>query len=258
MPAMAAGTDKGSDSGSGDAPAGSPRSFQTTRWSLVATAGDPDQPEARAALATLCQLYWYPIYLFVRRRGYNAEQALDLTQGFFTRILEKNDLAMADPRRGRFRSWLLGCLKHYLSNELDKAKAQKRGGGKTIIRIDATEAEDRYWREPAHDLTPERVFDRRWALTVLEQAMNELKDECALNGKGELFDALRPSLAGEGQETTYSQIGQRLEMSEGAVKVAAHRLRARYRDILRGHIAETVDNEQAVDEEIKDLFAAVG
>jgi RNA polymerase sigma-70 factor (ECF subfamily) len=235
-----------------------PRSFETTRWSLVVSAGQIGTPESKEALATLCGLYWYPIYLFVRRRGYNAEEALDLTQGFFTRLLEKNDLATADRSRGRFRSWLLGCLKHFLANEWDRSTALKRGGGKSLLSIDAEDAEGRYLREPSHDLTPERVFDRRWALTLLDQTLSTLREECKKNGKTALFDALKPALAGEGRDESYSNLGTQLGMSEGAVKVAAHRLRARYRDILRLRIAETVDTEQAVDEEIKDLFEALG
>jgi RNA polymerase sigma-70 factor (ECF subfamily) len=235
-----------------------PRSFETTRWSLVVSAGQIGTPESKEALATLCGLYWYPIYLFVRRRGYNAEEALDLTQGFFTRLLEKNDLATADRSRGRFRSWLLGCLKHFLANEWDRSTALKRGGGKSLLSIDAEDAEGRYLREPSHDLTPERVFDRRWALTLLDQTLSTLREECKKNGKTALFDALKPALAGEGRDESYSNLGTQLGMSEGAVKVAAHRLRGRYRDILRLRIAETVDTEQAVDEEIKDLFEALG
>jgi RNA polymerase sigma factor (sigma-70 family) len=235
-----------------------PRSFETTRWSLVVSAGQIGTPESKEALATLCSLYWYPIYLFVRRRGYNADEAVDLTQGFFTRLLEKNDLATADRSRGRFRSWLLGCLKHFLANEWDRSHALKRGGGKSVLSIDAEDAEGRYLREPSHDMTPERIYDRRWALTMLDQTLDTLKEECKRNGKTKLFEALKPSLAGEGRDEGYAQIGSQLGMSEGAVKVAAHRLRARYRDILRIRIGETVDTEQAVDEEIKDLFEALG
>lgn len=235
-----------------------PRSFETTRWTLVISAGQVGTPESQEALAELCKLYWYPIYLFVRRRGYNADEAVDLTQGFFTRLLEKNDLATADRSRGRFRSWLLGCLKHFLANEWDRAHALKRGGGKSVLSIDAEDAEGRYRNEPSHDLTPERVYDRRWALTLLDQTLATLKEECKRNGKTKLFEALKPALAGEGRDEGYAQIGEQLGMSEGAVKVAAHRLRARYRDILRIRISETVDTEQAVDEEIKDLFEALG
>ena len=236
-----------------------PRSFQTTRWSLIVSAAGPHTAQSREALAALCQLYWYPIYLFVRRRSPTADDALDLTQGFFTRLIEKNDLAAVDRQRGRFRGWLLGCLKHYLSNERDRAEAKKRGGGRQFVRIDAEEAETRYWREPGHDLTPEKIFDRRWAITLLERALDELRIECDQADKSRLFQALKPSLAGEGGgEMTYADLGAEWGMSEGAVKVAAHRLRARYRELLRARIAETVDGEDAVDEEIRDLFAALG
>lgn len=248
----------GNDRTGADGAPNAPRNFQTTRWSLVVSAGEGDTPEAREALATLCRLYWYPIYLFVRRRGYGPEEALDMTQGFFTRLLERNDLSTADRKRGRFRSWLLGCLKHFLSNEWDRANALKRGGGRSILSIDAEDAEGRYLREPAHDLTPEKVFDRRWALTLLEQTLSELRAECERSGKQELFESLKPSLTPDGRDEGYAALGAKLKMSEGAVKVAAHRLRQRYREILRGRIAETVNSEEAVDEEIRDLFSALG
>jgi|SRR5437867_3822964 len=157
-------------------PPGGPRQFATTRWTLVAAAGKTATPEARRALGELCALYWYPLYAFVRRWGHDADEALDLTQGFFTRLIEKNDLSGADPNRGRFRSWLQASMKHFLANEWDRATAQKRGGGRAVfsLDIDADDAERRYRREPGHALTPERIFDRRWALTTLEQALEEL------------------------------------------------------------------------------------
>jgi RNA polymerase sigma-70 factor (ECF subfamily) len=237
-----------------------PRHFATTRWTLVAAAGKQATPEARKALAELCRLYWYPLYAFVRRRGYDAEEALDLTQGFFTRLIEKNDLAAADPNRGRFRSWLLASVKHYLANEWDRATAAKRGGGKAVysIDIDPDDAEGRYRHEPSHQLTPERIFDRRWALTMLEQTLSDLRAECDRDGKAALFEALRPSLTAEGQDDSYQDVADRLATTQGAVKVAAHRLRRRYRELLREQIAQTVERPDDVDDEIRDLFAALG
>jgi RNA polymerase sigma factor (sigma-70 family) len=245
-------------------PAG-PAHFATTRWTLVIAAGAArpgpgGTPESRKALAELCELYWYPVYAYVRRRGKNAEDALDLTQGFFTRLIEKNDLAAADPARGRFRAWLLVSVEHYLANEWDRASAQKRGGGRTVLSIDGDDAEDRYRREPAHHLTPERIFDRRWALTLLEQALRDLQAECEAQGKSDLFHALRPTLTGDGRdpENPYRDIADEIGTTEGALKVAAHRLRRRYRDLLRQEIAETVATPEEIDDEIRDLFTTLG
>jgi RNA polymerase sigma-70 factor (ECF subfamily) len=247
----------------GPAPPAGARHFATTRWTLVTAAGKRNTPEARKALSDLCRLYWYPVYAFVRRRGYNADDALDLTQGFFTRLIDKNDLAAADRTRGRFRSWLLTAVKHYLANEWDKATAEKRGGGRAVFSfdIDSADAEDRYKREPAHQVTPERIFDRRWALTLLEQALMELEAESERQGKRDLFAALKPTLTADGRDSadpSYRDLADRLSTTEGALKVAAHRLRRRYRELLRDQIAETVEREEDVDEEIRDLFAALG
>ena len=240
-----------------------PRQFATTRWTLVTAAGRNNSPEARKALGDLCRLYWYPVYAFVRRRGKNAEDALDLTQGFFTRLIEKNDLADADRSRGRFRAWLLASVKNYLANEWDKAVAQKRGGGKKVFSfdIDPDDAERRYRREPAHQATPERIYDRRWALTLLEQALATLEEESKREGKQELFAALKPTLSADARDPadeSYRDLAARLGTSEGAVKVAAHRLRRRYRDLLRAEISETVATPEDIDDEIRDLFTALG
>ena len=241
-------------------PAAGPHQFATTRWTLVAAAGKTATPEARTALAELCRLYWYPLYAFVRRRGYDADEALDLTQGFFTRLIEKNDLADAKQDRGRFRSWLLASVKHFLANEWDRATAQKRGGGRAVysLDIDPDDAERRYRHEPSHTLTAERVFDRRWALTMLEQALAALKTECEAEGKSALFEALRPSLTADAQDESYQAVADRLGSTQGAVKIAAHRLRRRYREVLREQIAQTVRRPEDIDDEIRDLFAAVG
>ena len=239
-----------------------PRQFGTTRWTLVAAAGKRVTPEARKALSELCRLYWYPVYAFVRRRGKDADEALDLTQGFFTRLIEKNDLADADRTRGRFRSWLLASVKHYLANEWDRVTAKKRGGGRKTfsLDIDPDDAEGRYRHEPSHKLTPERIFDRRWALTTLEQTLAALKGRCESEGKAALFEALRPMLTSDAAADVapYRRVADDLGMTEGAVKVAAHRLRREYRELLRQGIAETVERPEDVDDEIRDLFAALG
>jgi RNA polymerase sigma-70 factor (ECF subfamily) len=230
--------------------------FATTRWSLIAAARDPDAPEARQALAELCGLYWYPLYAYIRRRGHDHAGAEDLTQGFFAHLLERHDWAAADPARGRFRSFLLAACQHFLANEHDRATAQKRGSGRQPLSLDFADADGRYAREPAHDQTPERLFERRWALTLLEQVLAGLREEYESSGKGRLFEALKGSLGGP--EVPYAAVAADLGLSEGAVKVAAHRLRQRYRDRLRAAIAETVAGEEQVDEELRDLFAALG
>ena len=226
--------------------------FETTCWSLVLAAGVTTSTQSREALATLCQLYWYPIYAYVRRCGYKAEEAEDLTQAFFTRVLEKKTVRDADPGRGRFRSYLLGALKQFLANERDWRNAQKRGGGSKVISLDA--AELRYSREPSHDQAPERLFDRRWAAALLELVFADLRQE--YRERQDLFERLKASLTGGQDEESYRQIGAELGMTEPAVKAAAYRLRRRYRELLRAQIARTVDGPGQVDEEIHDLFAA--
>jgi RNA polymerase sigma factor (sigma-70 family) len=239
------------------APPGS-RQFATTRWTLVLAAGQRGSPQSSAALATLCENYWYPLYAYVRRRGYEADEAQDFTQAFFTRLLERNDLAAADPRRGRFRSFLLTSLKHFLANEWDRNRAQKRGGGRAALSIDFGTAEERYRAEPAHDLTPEKIFERRWALVLLENVLARLHDESAQAGTADSFDRLKGFLTGEQSAGTYGQLAAELNMSEGAVKVAVHRLRRRYRELLRAEIEETVADPDEIDQEIRALFSALG
>jgi RNA polymerase sigma-70 factor (ECF subfamily) len=229
----------------------------TTRWSLVAAAKDPAAPHAREALAELCRLYWFPVYAYVRRRGHDHHAAQDLTQAFFARLLERNDLAAADRTRGRFRSYLLTSCQHFLSNERDRETAKKRGGGRARLPLDFADADTRYSHEPADMQTPERAFDRQWALGLLDRALGELRSEYADSGRARLFDALKCCLAG-GADVAYADLAGRLGMTEGAVKVAVHRLRQRYRDRLRGLIADTVATAEEVDDEIRDLFAALG
>ena len=228
--------------------------FEPTQWSIVLAAGK-DQPEARGALEHLCSTYWYPLYAFVRRQRYGPQDAQDLTQEFFARLLEKQWLADVDRSKGRFRSFLLAAMKHFLANEWDHARAQKRGGGRVPISLDAMTAESRYAMEPAALETPERVFERRWALTLLDRVLNHLRDEFAKAGKLAVFDELKSALAGD--KTPYSEIGARLGMSEGAVKVAVHRLRGRYRDLIRAEVAQTVDSEAEIEDELRSLMSAL-
>jgi RNA polymerase sigma factor (sigma-70 family) len=232
--------------------------FATTRWSTVLAARGPAGFEARRALEELCAAYWYPLYAFVRRQGEDAEAAQDLVQGFFVRFLERDALARVAPERGRFRSFLLACLRHHLSDERDRARAKRRGGRTVPLPLDFDTAEGRYVREPSTDLTPERLYERRWALTLLERVLGELRSEYEEAGKGALFEALQPHLAGDATKVPHADLAKSLGMSEGAVKVALHRLRRRYRERLRAEIAETVDSPEAVDDEIRHLFEALG
>lgn len=235
-----------------------PRQFVTTHWSLVgaATPDEASQSRARAAMEELCRAYWYPLYAFVRSRGYSAVDAQDLTQAFFARIIETGGFASADPARGRFRSYLLGAMKHFLTNEWHRAQTQKRGGQVQFVEFDALDPEGRYagTSSPADD--PELLFDREWALQTIAAALDALRDELARAGKSEQFDALKGSLTGQGQPPQ-DQIAVRLGMSQGAIKVAVHRLRQRYRDLLRAAIAETVSNEADLDDEMRYLVTVL-
>jgi RNA polymerase sigma-70 factor (ECF subfamily) len=230
--------------------------FATTRWSLVLAARGRPSPEARAALADLCRDYWYPLYAFIRRGGRDADAAEDLTQEFFARLLEKGWLGQADRARGRFRSFLLAACKHFLANERDRTRALKRGGGRPEVPIDFRAADDRYTLEPAHELTPEHLYERRYALALLEHVMAGLRAEYAAAGKERLFDLLKAHLGGGG--VSCAEAATQLGMTVGAVKVAAHRLRQRYRDRLRNAIARTLDDTATVDDEIRQLFTVLG
>jgi RNA polymerase sigma-70 factor (ECF subfamily) len=229
--------------------------FATTRWSLVVAARG-NSPAARDALAELCRLSWYPLYAYIRRKGHTHVEAEDLTQEFFTRLLERDDLATVDPSRGRFRSFLLASCNHFLSNQRDRDQALKRGGGRQPLPLDFHDAERRYVAEPGHDQTPERLFERRWALTLLERVLQRLQQDYEDSGKGNLFERLKGQLAGE-TVGSYAEAAAELGLTEGAVKVAAHRLRQRYRDLLRDEIAQTLDDPAAVDDEIHALFTAL-
>ena len=207
--------------------------FDTTPWSVVLAAGGDSTRGAKQALATLCETYWYPLYAYLRRHGKSAEDAQDLTQGFFQQMLEKGTIERADPGRGRFRSFLLASLKHYVTNEWDKDQAHKRGGDVPHVSLELEGAEGRYQFEPKDDATPETVFDRRWALTLLGNVLAKLRKEFVEAGKEAAFDQLKIFLGGRSPSTSYESVGKRLDMSEGAVKVAVHRLRRRYRDLLQ-------------------------
>jgi RNA polymerase sigma-70 factor (ECF subfamily) len=233
------------------------RRFATTRWSVVAAAGQGSSPEAQEALATLCRTYWYPLYTYARRQLPSAEDAQDQTQEFFARVLEKDYLQAADPQRGKFRSFLLTAFKRFLAKERDRAHAQKRGGGRPVLSLDFQAGETRYQFEPADPATPESVYERRWALTLLEQTLARLRQELAGAGKQQLFEALKGTLTGEDAAGPYAAIAAELGLSEQAVKVAVHRLRRRYAELLRAEIAQTVADPEDVEGELRDLFAAV-
>ena len=232
--------------------------FATTHWSLVLRAGQGGDAAAEASLAALCERYWFPVYAYTRRRGYDAHQAQDLTQEFFVRILEKNVLAAASPERGRFRSFLLTSAKNFLANAWDREQAEKRGGGRRPLSFDAAAGESRLALDPADHLTPDKVFERQWALTLLETVVARVQEEFALAGKERHFALLKGALSGERAFSSYAAAAAELGVSEGAARQAAHRLRKRYRELLRQEIAHTVADPSDVDEEIRSLFQALG
>jgi RNA polymerase sigma-70 factor (ECF subfamily) len=231
-----------------------PRAFATTLWSVVQAAGQGPSVPAQRALETLCRAYWYPIYAYARRKGYKPEEAEDLTQEFFARLIAKDHFRLADRSKGKFRGFLLSTLDYFLAREWRRAHRLKRGGQFTFISMDEHPPEERYQLEPADHETPERKFLRNWALTVLKQAMNALQSECEANGKARLFGEAKNLISGERHGETYAQISRSLNMGEGAVRVAVHRLRQRYGELLRSEVAHTVDTEDEVDEELRYLF----
>lgn len=232
--------------------------FRTTHWSLIVEAGRLGSREAGEALAQLCQRYWYPLYAYVRRRVRDVSEAQDLTQEFFARLLEKNVLAAASRERGRFRSFLLAAMKNFLANEWDKAKAEKRGGGRAPLSLALDTAESRLNLEPAHDLTPEKLYERQWALTLLDLVVERLATECAAAGKERQFELLKSALTGDRAAIDYPAAAGSLGMTEEAVRQAAHRLRRRYREILRDELAQTVADPADVDDEVRALFTTLG
>jgi RNA polymerase sigma factor (sigma-70 family) len=232
-----------------------PSQFPTTRWTLVVAAGDPHRKEARSALVSLCESYWYPLYAYLRRRGYPADQAQDLTQEFFIRLLEGRYLDRADPEKGRFRSFLLTSLKFFVADEEDRQRASKRGGG-MVVPLEFSSGEERYQREPAHDETPERIFERRWALSVLDRVVEKLRDEFVQHGRPEHFERLKVFLLGQ-SDAPYAALAHELNTSAGALKVAIHRLRKRYRELFRQEIADTVADPADVESELRHLAAVL-
>jgi RNA polymerase sigma factor (sigma-70 family) len=228
--------------------------FVTTHWSIVVGAAQRDSPEAMAALDKLCRSYWYPIYVFVRRKGYTPHEAEDLTQEFFARLIKGRDLEAVRREKGRFRSYLLVSLKHFLVNEWKRGQTQKRGGGQDLIPLDLALAEDVYAAESSAVQTPENAFERRWAFTLLETVLGRLRAEYTESERGKLFDCLRDYLSSEAPPRSQEAIAKDLGMSEGAVKQAVHRLRRRYRELLREEIAQTVATVGDVEDELRHLI----
>ncbi len=231
--------------------------FATTQWTVVLQAGRRPSPDADQALESLCRTYWYPLYAYVRRRGYSAEDAADLTQEFFARLLEKNFLQTADRQRGRFRSFLLTVFGRFLAQQRQRRRAQKRGGGRRQLSIDFQVGEKRYQFEPSDDWTPERVYQRRWALTLLDRVVTQLGQQYAAKDQIALYEHCHTYLTGSSGEPTYAETAEKLQMSEGAVRVAVHRMRKRYRELLRAEVAQTVDDPETVDEELETLRGAL-
>lgn len=232
-----------------------PGRFQTTRWTMVCHARDRSDPGCSAALNDLCRTYWYPLYAYVRRRGYAVAEAEDLTQEFFYRLLSKDYLRSADPAKGRFRTFLLVAMKRFLAKEWRSSQAAKRGGGRALVPIDSAWAESTYRHEPVDKLTPEMVYERRWAMSVLEQALETVRKSMEQADKQALFEALKHTLIGDPALQTYVEVARDLNMTEEAVKSAAHRLRRRCGDELRVVIAETVKRPEEIEEELRHLFS---
>jgi RNA polymerase sigma factor (sigma-70 family) len=224
---------------------------------VLAAGTDLTSTGAREALTTLCETYWYPLYAFLRSRGHQPETAEDLTQAFFARLIEKHSLQRADPARGRFRSFLLTSLIHFAANEHDRQIARKRGGKSPVLTLEFEAAEGRFQLEPSTDETPERIFDRRWALTLLDRVIANLRTEMIRRGKQSSFEALKPYLTGDAPQLSYAETAAALGISEAAVKVAVHRLRRRFRDVLREEIAQTVSSPEDVEDELSHLRSSV-
>jgi len=231
--------------------------FATTHWSVVLATADQDSPEAAAALEQLCRTYWYPLYAYIRWRGYSLEDAQDLTQQFFATLLRKDYFRRADPERGRFRCFLLRSLQNFLINEWNRAQSRKQGGGAITIPLALDEAEHHYTREPVTTLTPELAYERKWAMTLLEQVSSGLRHEYVEAGNGRVFDELAELLWGKDAAISYARIAEHLDMTEGAVRGAMHRLRVRFRERLRTEVAHTVADFGEVEDELRHLLAVV-
>lgn len=231
--------------------------FVTTRWTVVLSAGCKSSPQSDRALGELCQTYWFPLYAYVRGRGHSKEDAEDLVQAFFARFLEKNYLEGLSAERGKFRAFLLASLKHFLANEWDKANRQKRGGGAQHLSLDWQEADKRFHPEPADIASPDRIFDRQWALALLERVILRLQEECSRDGKAALFEHTKGCLMVSSENIPYPEAARALGMDEGALRVAVHRLRKKYRELLRDEIAQTLLDPAHADEELRSLQAAL-
>ena len=234
-----------------------PGLFVTTHWSVVLAARDGESQAADEALTRLCSMYWYPLYAFVRRRGYNPHDAEDLTQEFFSRLLHKHYLKVVDLRKGRFRTFLLTALENFLCYEWRRAHAQKRGGGFRFVSLDDPDAEQRYSQEPASRESPEKVFERNCALALLEQAMQRLRTEFESEGKGDRFERLKGFLTADETQAPYAELARQLETSEAALKMSVSRMRKRYGELLRDTVAQTVANPEQAEDELRSLFAAL-
>ncbi len=246
------------DSSATGEPRGADAWFVTTHWSVVLSAQDKDSARSNEALEALCRVYWYPLYAYARRVGQSPADAEDLTQGFFARLLEKDYLRAASREKGRFRAFMLTALKRYMANEWDRQHAQKRGGFAPRVTIDLQAAESRLGFEPADPVSADVLFDRQWALALLERTMARLRQEYATSGRAELFNLLQNCLTKEDSALPYAAIAKRLNLTEAAVKMAVHRLRHRYQELLREEIAQTVSGPGEVEAEIRHLFAAFG
>jgi RNA polymerase sigma-70 factor (ECF subfamily) len=231
--------------------------FAKTHWSVVLAAADVDSPRTDEAMEDLCRTYWYPLYAFVRRRGYPVDEAQDLTQSFFARLLDKNYLKSVDPGKGKFRSFLLAALEHFLANEWRRASAQKRGGGRTIISFDDDSAEKAYLEVPGIGLTPSQLYEQQWAAALLDSVLARLRSEYASANKAESFDELKIFLTGEKHLETYAMLADKVGTTEAALKMSISRLRRRYGQLLREEIAHTVSRPEEVEEELRGLAAAL-
>ncbi|HYY26729.1 MAG TPA: RNA polymerase sigma factor [Chthoniobacterales bacterium] len=240
-------------------PAEGAASFHTTRWTIVMRAAQSQAQGGQSALAQLCRNYWYPLYMFARRRGHSPDDAQDLTQGFFLHLLEQRALAGVDRLKGKFRSFLLASFQNHLSDQVDRARRFKRGGDKEFVQLDAEEAEERYRLEPVERLTAENMFDARWAMTLLAEALNRLHQEYASEAKTSTFEALKVFLdpVNSASPPSYEEVANRLQVSTGAVKTLIHRLRKRYTALLREEVGRTVSNPAEIDEEIHALCEAL-
>jgi RNA polymerase sigma-70 factor (ECF subfamily) len=240
-----------------DAPISGRAGFNTTHWSVILLASEEQSPQSREALEILCRTYWNPIYSFIRRRGNPPEDARDLTQKFFAFLLGRNDLRTLDAAKGRFRTFLLTTLVHFLSNEFDYSHAAKRGGGREVVHLDQVDSEQSYLRQASSQLTPDRLFDQRWALTIIERALEHLKEQQILSGKGEQFDQLKSYLTDDPDEGEYEVVARRLGITCQTLAVRVHRMRQRFRELVRADVAQTVESPLEVEQEMRHLFEAL-